>query len=668
MSASKKLATTLAAAGGGGLNVEEVFSTYLYTGNSSTQTITNGIDLDGEGGMVWIKARTSDGGTAYANVFYDTERGVQKAISSGGGSYGTSAELDYSGGASGVDLYSFNSDGFSLGTDYTYYKNSDPYTYASWTFRKAPKFFDVVTYTGDGVTGREIAHNLGTTVGTLIVKDLTSAGDWHVWHRSDPNNRFILNGTSAPAGLAQGIFGNGSTPIYPTSTEFTISGYSQVNTNGNSYIAYLFAHNDGDGDFGESGDQDIIKCGSYTGNGSSDGPEIDLGFEPQWLLIKNASSSANWELVDNMRDFRSPKINVGLFALNPNLSDAEAEGRAYGATSTGFKIVDNHADVNASGSTYIYIAIRRPMKTPESGTEVFAIDTGDSSGAPEYNSGFPVDMSITGYKTGGTAWYPSLGSRLIQGKYLQTANTSAEDSSGQFDYDFQDGWYDGSQTSSFVSWMWKRAPGFFDVVCYTGDGVAGRTVDHNLGVAPEMMWVKIRSGNAEWHVYHHEMYLPAGPSLLPEELTMYLNTTGSASAAPNSWNDTAPTDTQFTLGTSGVNNSGHNFIAYLFASLDGISKVGSYTGNGTSQTIDCGFSTGARFVLIKRTDSSGDWHIWDTERGIVAGNDLTLYLNQTYSENNGHDTVDPDSSGFIVNQSNFNDNASGGTYIFYAIA
>ena len=103
--------------------------------------------------------------------------------------------------------------------------------------------------------------------------------------------------------------------------------------------------------------------------------------------------------------------------------------------------------------------------------------------------------------------------------------------------------------------------------------------------------------------------------------------------------------------------------------MPGISKVGSYTGNGSSQTINCAFTTGARFVLIKRTDNSGDWYVWDTARGIVSGNDPRISLNAETAEVTSDDTIDPDSTGFIVNQvaaTNVNVNAA--TYIYLAIA
>ena len=119
-----------------------------------------------------------------------------------------------------------------------------------------------------------------------------------------------------------------------------------------------------------------------------------------------------------------------------------------------------------------------------------------------------------------------------------------------------------------------------------------------------------------------------------------------------------------------MNASGSTYIAYLFATLAGISKVGSYTGDGAAgKVIDCGFSTGARFILIKRTDSTGDWFFWDTTRGIIAGNDPHLSLNTTAAEVTTDDSIDPDSSGFIVNQvAATNINVSSASYIFYSIA
>jgi hypothetical protein len=220
-----------------------------------------------------------------------------------------------------------------------------------------------------------------------------------------------------------------------------------------------------------------------------------------------------------------------------------------------------------------------------------------------------------------------------------------------------------SANADYYAWMWKRAPNFFDVVAYTGTGSSSLTVDHNLGVVPEMMWVKRRSGTSDWKVYHKDL----------TNLNSYLVINSTAAEVSNQTNvwPTAPTDTQLTIGnyTGDYTGGGDQGIAYLFASLDGVSKVGSYTGNGTdNHQIDCGFSNGARMVIIKAASTTGAWKILDTERGIVTGNDPFLHLDSTAVEYTSFDLVDPYSGGFAVN-SNFSAwNQSGQTYIFYAIA
>jgi hypothetical protein len=232
------------------------------------------------------------------------------------------------------------------------------------------------------------------------------------------------------------------------------------------------------------------------------------------------------------------------------------------------------------------------------------------------------------------------------------------------------GWF--STTSASSSWMFRRAPGFFDVVAYTGDSPpAGRAVPHNLTVTPDMIWVKNRNGASggarPWIVYHKDT---GNTGYLELNETSALDTSDPESKFGNGTIAVAPTATDFTVaGDFQVNYSGSTYIAYLFATLPGVSKVGTYTGNGSSQTINCGFTSGARFVLIKRTDSTGDWLVGDTARGIVAGDDPYLELNTTAAEDTDEDWLDPDSSGFVVNEtSTANANVNTATYIFYAIA
>ena len=143
--------------------VEDVFSTTLYDGTTAVQTITNNIDLSTKGGLVWIKARNF----AYSNALFDTVRGdniLQSNLTDG----------QYAG-----PYITYNSTGFSLEptAQINYGTNRN---YCSWTFRKQPKFFDVVTYTGNGTSGRAISHNLQSTAGTIFIKRTDTTSNWLV--------------------------------------------------------------------------------------------------------------------------------------------------------------------------------------------------------------------------------------------------------------------------------------------------------------------------------------------------------------------------------------------------------------------------------------------------------------------------------------------------------
>jgi hypothetical protein len=638
------------------LAIEDVFSTYLYKGNGSTQTITNGIDLAGEGGLVWIKWRSGGGLGSSDNALFDTARGVNNILYSN-----STMEQQNTGTGSNASLSAFNSDGFSLGADAMYgrvnYLNG---VFASWTFRKAPRFFDVVTYTGTSST-RTVDHSLGVEPGMIIFKNTTDGGtSWIVWHKDLGGNDKGLkleNDTSVITNA--NYFANTA----PTSTNFTVGTHNWTNGAGDQIVAYLYAHDS----LGPSGDgsDGLIACGSYTGNGSSSGPRIELGWEPQWILYKAASTTGDWGIHDNMRglgvgDSTSATGN----RLEPNTSDAETGASNFAnIDATGFTIKAAVSDINGSGQTYIYIAIRRgPMREPESGTEVFAAFADTTDSPRTLTTGWPVDFGIQGYRTLG--WDGNTSSRLQGGNYLRTRTTSEEFTGFQyFNWDSNTALIsnDGN-TSSKIIWAMRRAPGFFDVVAYTGTGSA-ITIPHNLAVKPELIIQKRRNAEDSWYVFTKQNGFAE------------LNSSGAFAGLGNGsgtdtiWQANASTIALTASFAPALAASGSTNIAYLFATLAGISKVGSYTGNGSSQTINCDFTTGARFILIKRTDSTGDWYVWDTARGIVSGNDPHLSLNTTAAEVTSDDSIDPDSTGFIVNQvaaTNVNVNAA--TYIYLAIA
>jgi len=628
--------------------IEDVYSISLWTGNGTSQTITNNINLSANGGLVWIKSRNITGGW---HDFFDTVRGVGQQISSNE----TGAQFN-----SPQTVTAFNSSGFSIGSDGDVNRGNPGDIYVSWAFQEKSKFFDIVTWTGNA-TNRTIAHSLGSVPGSIIVKRTDTTADWAVYHRSLANTQYlVLNSTAAPATGA--TWWNSTTP---TSAVFSVGTDASVNASGGTYVAYLFAHDAGG--FGLTGTDNVISCGTWTGNTT-----VNLGYEPQWVLIKRTDSTSNWFLLDVMRGWTAGGV---LNFLLPNSSAAESTSAISYLTvnSTGFA---PGSDSYFQTGTFIYVAIRRgPMKTPTAGTSVFLPSSfvGSNSVDKAISTNFTVDMTWGRPSSTATSWedFDRLRGAVPR---LNLNATTAEVSAQASNFDVSNGitllagYNLNYSTFNFVNYTFGRAPSVFDIVCRTGTG-ANATVTHNLGVAPELLIVRNRSsGGTDWVVW----------SKSGTQLNSYSIALNSANAYGNSgdasWGTVGGTpnmnSSSFSLGDAfNVNFSGATYVNYLFATCAGVSKVGSYTGTGTTLQIDCGFTAGARFVLIKRTDSTGDWYVWDSARGIVAGNDPYLLLNSTAAEVTSTDYIDTANAGFeISSTAPAAINASAGTFIFLAIA
>ncbi len=294
-------------------------------------------------------------------------------------------------------------------------------------------------------------------------------------------------------------------------------------------------------------------------------------------------------------------------------------------------------------------------------TDLFALAGNTyTTSDPAFVSGFPVDMGLSDGPSMG--WDKDIATRLTGTKRQETNKDAAEGNQPAYKWDYMNGFMSGNNGATY-GWQWRRAPGFFDVVAYTGTG-SNRTVSHNLGVKPELIIFKNRDRSTNWTVYSSDLAVTK---------FMFLNTAAAASANGDSvyyFNNTEPTESVFSVGTGGyTNENNEGIIAYLFATVAGISKVGTYTGTGSDVNVDCGFSAGARFVLIKHANATGDWYYWDSVRGIIAGNDPYLLLNTTAAQVTNTDYIDPLASGFTVTSSApaaLNNNGS--TYLFYAIA
>ena len=846
--------------------VDDLFNTFLYKGDGSTShTINTGLDLSAssDGGMVWFKSRSS----AHWHSIFDTVRGANKAI------YPNDSWEQES---LSNTLNSFNNNGFTVGYNSSYssvFTNANNDDYASWTFRKAPGFFDVVTYTGNGTSGRNIAHSLGSVPGCIMTKCTTDSRNWAVYHRGMGNGKAM----ALDIDNAQ----HDSTTYWndtdPTASVFTVGTANDTNKSGETYVAYLWAGGestaatarsvdfDGSGDylslasssdfnfgtddytiecwinvdangynglwtagggynsgvslvvnssgklslydasyliqsadnvvspgqwyhvavsrssntvklflngiqmgsatqgsipqgafhigaevadngssspmngkisnfrvvkgtavytssfkpptapltnitntkllccndssvtgstvtpgtitangdptastiipfddtsgsvFGAKGNAQMIKTGSYIGNGS-DSVDIDvyLGWEPQFLLVKQADNSGNWQLVDSATTW---PVEGYWETIRPNRNDMAAVDNTdtgIQLTSTGFKIVKNWGNFNTNGETHVYMAIRRPdayvAKPITLGSDVFSVSGGLGSGVtPNFSSRgsssltksiFPVDFAFE--KSKQYTWDWQIGSRL-GGKMMMEINTNEyEVSSNDFTWDYKLGWNSGGHGSERTSWMWRRSEGI-DVVYYTGRTPESlQEIPHGLNQVPEMMWFKRRTNTASRLVYH--IGLNGGTN--PEN---YYIVMGGQEPEGSGTYYGAPTSTHFSVLNGNVNGSGDVYQAILFASVTGVSKVTYWAGDDSaSRAISFGFQP--RFVLIRIISDNGSWNVWDSHRGFTKR--LKMDTSQPEDTQNWF-TVGTDG---ITLTSASDVNTSGENYICYAHA
>ena len=322
----------------------EAFNTVLWRGSGVEQSITGmGFKPD----LVWLKLRNS----ADSHALFDPIRGVTQRLEANN----TSAEAN-----NASILYSFDSDGFTVGTSGQ--SNGSGNSYVAWgwkagdsnvsntdgsitsTVRANTTYgFSIVSYTGDASTNATVGHGLSSAPAFVIVKNRDQADDWKVGHQSlTAPSMVTLNQTYS--------VGNSSW-VTPTSSVIGVATASDqyLNQNNEDYIAYCWAEKAG-----------YSKFGSYTGNGSSDGPEVTTGFKPAFILIKDANSgTSQWLIMDGTRDTSNPITKK----LAPNLSDAENSTSVGNDTQNtvnfladGFKLTTSNGNSNLLNGNFIYAA------------------------------------------------------------------------------------------------------------------------------------------------------------------------------------------------------------------------------------------------------------------------------------------------------------------------
>ena len=323
----------------------DYFETKLYTGTGSEQSIT----MDFAPNWVWLKRRDGTG----SHRLFDSVRGATKEIYTDG----TNAEA-----TEAQTLKSFNSNGFTLGTEGA--TNGSSRTFATWNWKAGTSVsgntggsgtaktytgsvntaagFSIIRYIGNGSAGHTIPHHLGTTPAWVIARTISAEKEWDVYHHkntSSPETDYLVLNTTAATSDSNDKWNDTA----PTSSVVTLGDTSQLNTNDGTCIMYAFAEKKG-----------YSKFGSYTGNGNADGTFVYLGFKPAFFLVKRSDSTTSWTLLDNKRD----PFNVTTERLFPNENVAGSVGTNANTDflSNGVKIRVNHNNFNNSGGSYIYMA------------------------------------------------------------------------------------------------------------------------------------------------------------------------------------------------------------------------------------------------------------------------------------------------------------------------
>ena len=627
---------------GGSTDVAEVFSVDVYTGIGSPIQIYSGIDISGEGGLVITKGRDIQEGMNWT----DTVRGAPNRLRS---------HVNNSSAALTTGLTAFNSTGHVYGSNSEV--NSSGNKYVAWTFRKKKKFFDVLTYTGNNEVAQTVSHDLGVVPAMIIIKSATDAGHWYVWHKDLTSASYILKLNSTGAQYTDSNYELG---INATDTTIYIDTGSEINYSG-TYVAYLFADNSS-----EDADDQMIKCGSVTTGNVNTNVAVNLGWQPQWILMKNTSSASQWFIADTMRGWVDEPVTNQARSLLANSINVENNGNFVKPTSTGFTVVSDNL---GSAQDWIYCAIRTPMMVePEAGTDIYQTNHWDNATPYTINTGFTTDLLIytRNVETSGAS-HRFVDRLRGETKRIASESLNAESAWTHSKLDVNNG-YTGALAATGgnknLTHAFSRAKGCIDIVGYTGNSSSSQDIGHSLGVVPEFI-INVSRSTGYFYMYH---------ASLGYDYYFAMNDQAAGLRDPNDfWG--VHTDTLFKV-LDIPNSNNVNYVNYLFATLAGITKCGGYTGNGSSQTIDCGFSAGARFVLARCTSigsnegvNSTNTYVWDSVRGIVSGNESYYILNRSNADVSSTDSIDPVNSGFIVNQNSTTDiNVSGRSYVFLAIA
>ena len=646
------------------------FNMLSWIGNEATRSIT------GAGfapNWIWIKETTS---TSY-HVTFDSIRGPDNQLYIKSDAESTNA----------ATISSFDTDGWTMDNGLAI--NEDEETYIGWIWKgnddvptindngstdsivsvNSNAGFSIVSYRGTG-SNATIGHGLSQAPDMIWFKNRDASASWLVYHQGLGNEKALyLETTGAPTD-SNAFFQDTD----PTSTVFSVGTHADPNGNTNRIIAYCFHDVTG-----------YSKFGSYTGNGSA-GQAITTGFKPDFVLIRTTVGTDNWRVYDTRR-------NRGLNQfMQPNNNDAQEEHLGNDnphltITSTGFTITSdgNSQGNNADGNLYLYAAFKKNVTSNTTLANSFKTVTYSGNGSTQSITGTGFKPDLVWIKQRSGTQVPILYDSIRgEGDYIISSSNGASGHSSSTLTSFDsDGFSVGSSNSenqssnTFVAWCWKAGNTWeynidgdipslvnvntangFSIVKYTATGSTA-TIGHGLSSAPELIIAKTTNQSYDWLVYH---------SSLGNDVALQLHS--NAAAADNSFmNDTSPTSTVFTAASGNNLNyaDGNEIIAYCWHSVSGYSKFGTYSGSGSDgNAVSLGFQPD--YVMIKRTNSTGGWLMFDSVRSTSNPRNDRIEANNTQAEqtDSGDKWLDFNSTDFEANGSDTEVNASGSTYAYIA--
>jgi hypothetical protein len=654
----------------------ENFNVVTFTGDD---TASKFIDVGFTPDFVWIKPMS----VVSSHALYDSTRGDNNRLSSN------------SNGAQSTVPNEIVTNGFNI-IGGTGYNDSTLGTMVAWCWKanggttssntdgsitstvqvNNSAGISIVEYTGNGNTSQEsFGHGLSSTPELIIQKSIDTlstygTNNWLVGGSAvgTAGSWLELNTTDAKQ-TDSNYWGN----QLPSSTVVYISGSAERvhNESGKRFINYCFAEK-----------AEYSKFGSYTGNGSTNGPIVNTGFEPAFVMIKSTSASGNWVMFDDKRSPLNPRNKI----LWANLSNAETDfvgTREVNFYSSGFQPVSSGSDdINDNGVAYIYIAFAADASAAPALADSFGVETYQGNGGTQSLAGYGFTPSMIWFKARTVAYdhglYDSVrgGGSLIYPNLTQAASTVTNgvlsfDSSG---VTIGANNKQNASDSTYVGWAWKansiptintdgtiqsivsanQASGF-SVVKYTT--TTGARVGHGLSQAPEIVLQKtLSSANS---------FFFANNLVSGTDDWEYLEMANDNAQTTNwTYYDGAEAPNATTFKDGWPNNT--EMITYCFHSVDGFSKFGSYTGTGTSPgpTVTIGFQPD--FLMIKSTSIAGAWFIMDSRRSPSNPRQLLLQPQSAAVEQNVGNAIDFNADNFQILDTNASRNASGQTYIYMA--